>query len=68
MANTTLDNFSKRLVDLGESGRSLINDPELQKKIRKARKDAESIIRKHPLTSIGVGLIAGFFIGRIFRR
>lgn len=67
MAQDSIDNIGKKIFALGESGKSIINDPEIQKKIQKARTDAERIIRKHPLASIGVGILAGYLIGRIFR-
>lgn len=68
MANKTIDNLGKRIMEFGESGKSMIADPELQQKINQAKSDAERIIRKHPLASIAVGIAVGYLIGKIFRR
>jgi hypothetical protein len=37
-----------------------LNDPELQRKISKVKRDTKTVIRKNPIASIGVGLLAGF--------
>ena len=68
MTNKTIDNLSKKIYEIGESGKSIISDPELQEKINKVRSDTERVIRKHPLASIAVGLAVGFLIGKLFRR
>lgn len=68
MANKTIDNLGKKIYEFGETGKSIISDPELQQKINKAKSDAEIIIRKHPIASIAVGLAVGFLVGKIFRR
>jgi len=68
MANKTIDNLGKKIYEFGESGKSIISDPELQRKINKAKSDAERVIRKHPLASIAVGLAVGYLFGKIFRR
>jgi ElaB/YqjD/DUF883 family membrane-anchored ribosome-binding protein len=68
MAKQSIDSIGKIIVELGESGKSLINDPELQRKIHTVKTNAESVIRKHPIASIGVGILAGYLIGSLFRR
>jgi ElaB/YqjD/DUF883 family membrane-anchored ribosome-binding protein len=68
MSQNALDLFGKKISELGYSGHSLLNDPELQRKISKVKKDTETIIRKNPIASIGVGLLAGFLIGKLLSR
>jgi ElaB/YqjD/DUF883 family membrane-anchored ribosome-binding protein len=68
MAKQSIDSIGKKIVELGESGKSLISDPELQRKIHTVKTNAERVIRKHPIVSIGVGLLAGYLIGSLFRR
>ena len=68
MSQKALDSFGKKILELGHSGQSFMNDPELQRKISKAKRDTETIIRKHPMASIGIGLVAGFLIGKLFSR
>lgn len=68
MSQKTLDSIGKKVLELGHKGNAIINDPELQQKLSKAKHDTQSIIRKHPLVSLGVGLFAGFLLGKLFSR
>lgn len=68
MSQKSLDTIGKKIMELGESGKSFINDPDLQLKISKAKKETESVIRKHPLASLGIGLLAGYLIGKLLSR
>jgi ElaB/YqjD/DUF883 family membrane-anchored ribosome-binding protein len=68
MDKSTFDTLNKKIQELSESGQAYLNDAELQEKIRKIKSDAESLIRKNPIASVGLGLFIGYLIGRIFRR
>ena len=68
MSQNKIDTIGKKVLELGQSGKSFINDPELQRKLSKVKNDTETIIRKHPIASLGVGLLAGFFIGKLLSR
>lgn len=68
MSQNALDLLGKKISELGHSGHSLLNDPELQRKISKVKRDTETVIRKNPIASIGVGLLAGFLIGKLLSR
>lgn len=68
MDKSTLNTLNKKIQELSESGQAYLNNAELQEKINRIKSDAESLIRKNPIVSVGVGLFIGYLIGRIFRR
>ncbi|HAC15459.1 MAG TPA: hypothetical protein DCE78_05870 [Bacteroidetes bacterium] len=68
MSHNTLNTLGKKVLDLGHSGKTFMNDPELQRKLSKVKKDTETIIRRRPLISLGVGLFAGFLLGKLLSR
>lgn len=66
MDEEILQNLNRRLDDVLERGRKMVEDEELAKHLEDLQERAETIIRKHPLKSVAAGLLAGYIIGKIF--
>lgn len=66
MDEEILQNLNRRLDDVLERGRKMVEDEELAKHLEDLQERAETIIRKHPLKSAAAGLLAGYIIGKIF--
>ncbi len=47
-----------------ERGKELINDEQIQERIKEVKEVTEETVRKHPIKSILVGLAVGFLIGK----
>lgn len=66
MDEEILQNLNSRLDDALERGRKVVNDEELSERIDELKEQAEQTIRKHPLKSVAIGLLAGYIVGKIF--
>lgn len=66
MNEEILQNLNRRLDDALERGRKIVEDEELAERIEELRIRAETLIREHPLKSVGIGLLAGYVIGKLF--
>lgn len=66
MDEEILQNLNRRLDDALERGRKVVNDEQLAERLEELKEQAEQTIRKHPLKSVAVGLLAGYIIGKIF--
>lgn len=66
MNEEILNNLNRRLDDALERGRKIVEDEELAKRVEELRIRTEALIRQHPFKSLGVGLLAGYIIGKLF--
>jgi len=66
MDEEILQNLNKRLDNALDRGRKAVNDEHLSERIDELKDQAESTIRKHPLKSVAIGLLAGYIVGKIF--
>lgn len=66
MDEEILQNLNSRLDDALERGRKVVKDEELSERIDELKEQAEQTIRKHPLKSVAIGLLAGYIVGKIF--
>jgi len=66
MNEEILQNINRRLDDALERGRRIVEDEELAERLDELRIRAEGLIREHPLKSVGIGLLAGYIIGKLF--
>lgn len=66
MNEEILHNINRRLDDALERGRQIVEDEELAERIDELKIQAEALIRKHPLKSVGIGLLAGYILGKLF--
>lgn len=66
MNEEILQNINHRIDDALEYGRQVVEDDELVERLERLRAQSENYIRKHPLKSVGIGLFAGYVLGKIF--
>jgi len=66
MDEEILQNLNRRLDNALDRGRKAVNDEHLSERIDELKDQAESTIRKHPLKSVAIGLLAGYIVGKIF--
>lgn len=65
MNEEILKNLNTRLDDAMDRGREMVDDEELNLRLEELKLRAELAIRKNPLKSVGVGLLAGFVLGKL---
>lgn len=66
MNEEIIDNINERLDEAIDRGRQMIDEDELAERIEELKKQAEVMIRKHPVKSVVGGLVAGYIMGKIF--
>lgn len=65
MNEEILENLNRRLDEALDRGRRMVEDEEFAEQIDEVKERAENIVRKHPVRSIAIGLLAGYLIGKI---
>lgn len=66
MDEEILQNLNRRLDNALDRGRKDVKDEQLSERLDELKDQAESTIRKHPLKSVAIGLLAGYIVGKIF--
>jgi ElaB/YqjD/DUF883 family membrane-anchored ribosome-binding protein len=66
MDEEILQNLNRRLDDALDKGRKVVKDEQLTERIDELKKQTENTIRKHPIKSVAIGLLAGYVVGKIF--
>ncbi|WP_249066727.1 hypothetical protein [Halalkalibaculum roseum] len=66
MDEEILQNLNRRLDNALDRGRKVVKDEQLSERLDELKDQAESTIRKHPLKSVAIGLLAGYIVGKIF--
>ena len=66
MDEEILQNLNRRLDDALDKGRKEVKDEQLTERIDELKKQTENTIRKHPIKSVAIGLLAGYVVGKIF--
>lgn len=66
MDEEILQNLNRRLDNALDRGRQVVKDEQLSERLDELKDQAESTIRKHPLKSVAIGLLAGYVVGKIF--
>ena len=66
MDEEILQNLNRRLDDALDKGRKVVKDEQLTERIDELKKQTENTIRKHPINSVAIGLLAGYVVGKIF--
>lgn len=65
MAEPLMNKVADQLDDLAFQLEKLYDDAEIDKKIQISKIKTKEFIIKHPLESLGIGLVAGFLIGKL---
>lgn len=70
MDEEIIDNLNERLDETIEKGRKMIEEDDYSEEIAAQVEDIqyklEAMIREHPLRSVGIGLLAGYLMGKLF--
>lgn len=66
MGDKTLESLSDKLDELDDLVGQYPELGELQKKADELRERAESLVREHPLLAVGLAVMVGYLIGRLF--
>jgi ElaB/YqjD/DUF883 family membrane-anchored ribosome-binding protein len=68
MKKVSLENLNEQISKISKSGKSFIEEQELERRVDQIKEEAKTVIRKHPIASIGVGIFVGYLIGRLLNR
>lgn len=66
MNEELLENLNRRLDEAITQSREVLADDDLRDRLQELKDKTESLVRKHPVGSIAVGLLAGFILGKLF--
>jgi ElaB/YqjD/DUF883 family membrane-anchored ribosome-binding protein len=66
MGDKTLESLADKLDELDDLVGQYPELGELQKKAEELRVRAESLVREHPLLAVGLAVMVGYLIGRLF--
>lgn len=66
MNEDILQNINHRIDNALDYSRQLVEDEQFIERVEDLKVQAENFIRKNPLKSIGIGLFAGYVLGKIF--
>ena len=68
MLDEVIDRIESTVVALARQGNEFLKESELDMRMAEVKRKTEQVVRNHPVESLVVGAIFGFFIGRIFFR
>lgn len=66
MGDKTLESLSEKLDQLDDLVGQYPELGEFQQKADELRQRAESLVREHPLLAVGLAVVVGYLIGRLF--
>lgn len=66
MGDQTLESLSDKLDQLDDLVGQYPELGDLQKKADELRQRAENLVREHPLMAVGLAVVVGYLIGRLF--
>lgn len=66
MSKKTVEKLTHKLEELEELSQEFPELDELQERIAELKQQAEVAIRQHPLISVGLAIVVGYMIGRLF--
>jgi ElaB/YqjD/DUF883 family membrane-anchored ribosome-binding protein len=66
MGDKTLESLSDKLDELDDLVGQYPELGELQQKADELRERAEAMVREHPLLAVGLAVMVGYLIGRLF--
>ncbi len=68
MLDEVVDRIESTVVALARQGNDFLRESELDVRIAEVKRRTEQVVCNHPVESVIVGAIVGFFIGRILFR
>lgn len=67
MEENIINDLNDELESVLEEGRSALRNADLEEKFNEFKTETELLIRKHPLSSVAIGVAIGYLIGKILR-
>lgn len=67
MNEEIIQNLNERLDLAIDKGREILEDEELQVRLKELRNRTERTIRKHPVQAVAIGFAVGFIAAKIFK-
>lgn len=67
MNEEIIKSLNKKLDKAIDKGRNLLNEQELQKALGEAKDKTDDLIKKYPIESVLIGLVAGFVLAKMLR-
>lgn len=67
MNEEIIKSLNKKLDKAIDKGRNLLNEQELQKALGEAKDKTDDLIKKYPIESVFIGLVAGFVLAKMLR-
>jgi len=66
MNEEIVKNINQRLDKALDRSRELLTDDELVHKAEELQRQAEELVRKHPVKSVLIGFTAGYILAKLF--
>jgi ElaB/YqjD/DUF883 family membrane-anchored ribosome-binding protein len=66
MSKKTVDKLTSKLEELEDLSQQFPELDELRERIDELKDRAEVAIREHPLVAVGLAVVVGYMIGRLF--
>jgi ElaB/YqjD/DUF883 family membrane-anchored ribosome-binding protein len=67
MNENIMNDLNNELESVLEKGQSILRNAELEEKFNELKTETELLIRKHPISSIAIGVAIGYLLGKILR-
>ncbi len=67
MEENIINDLNDELESVLEEGRSALRNADIEEKFNEFKTETELLIRKHPLSSVAIGVAIGYLIGKILR-
>lgn len=66
MSKKTVDKLTSKLEQLEDLSEQFPELDELRERITELKERAKGAIREHPLAAVGVAVVVGYLVGRLF--
>ncbi|TVQ02046.1 MAG: hypothetical protein EA359_12575 [Balneolaceae bacterium] len=67
MDENIINDLNDELEGVLEEGHSMLRNVEFEEKFNELKTETELLIRKHPISSVAIGVAIGYLIGKILR-
>jgi ElaB/YqjD/DUF883 family membrane-anchored ribosome-binding protein len=67
MDENIINDLNDELESVLEEGQSMLRNAEFEEKFNEFKTETELLIRKHPISSVAIGVAIGYLIGKILR-
>jgi ElaB/YqjD/DUF883 family membrane-anchored ribosome-binding protein len=68
MLDEVVDRVESTIMAIARQGSDFLKESELDVRIAEVKRKTEQLVKEHPVESLVVGVVVGYFIGRLFSR